>query len=258
MATPYKTIDVFSDGSYKVKPSPPTSVEWRWVRAPHDIERVNVDVGDFRYRGNVPEYSGDLHGGRVRANVIKAGKRLPEIYRFEPDHHTIADCDVQYMWWGLNSGLNAKRQSSLLDKGLMLMNGGAGLPGHINCLTGEGVNYGTYPRFDQARFMAGAYMLARREGDIAWISSMLKAEPIREAEEVLEHKEWWYWCVSLAPQGTSHLITRPSGVNSDGDPIPVRAPLITTHPVWLKWDELHWMDEDFVPTGKPEDALALF
>lgn len=226
---------------------------WRWVRAPHDIERVNVDTGDFRYRGNVPEYANNKLGGRVRANVIKAGKRLPEVYRFEPDHHTIADCDVQFMWWDLNSGLNAKRQSSLLDKGLMLMNGGAGLPGNINCLTGEGEQYGTYPRFDQARFMAGAFMLAKRVRDIAWISSMLKPEP-----NVLDHKEWWYWCVSVAPQGTSHLITRPSGINSDGPAIPVRAPIITTVPVWLRWDELHWMQDGFVPSGKPEDALLLF
>jgi hypothetical protein len=214
---------------------------------PHDVERVDVNAqpADFRYRGNLEAYKNALHGGPVRANVIKAGKRLPEIYRMDPDHHTIADCAVQKMWWGLNPDLNAMRMSSLMDDGLMLMNGGAGLPNHINCLTGEGKEYTTYPRFDEARLFAGTFVLVLRGGGIAYISSMLTTEPIKRAEDV--EQQWRCWATSVDPQGVPHLITRPSGVDSDGPDVPVQIPIITAEPVWLPWDELHWLPPEFVP-----------
>jgi hypothetical protein len=183
----------------------------------------------------------------VRANVIKAGKRLPEIYRLDPDHHTIADCPVQRMWRNLNPQLNDKKWSTLMDDGLMVMNGGAGMPGHINCITGEGKDEKTYPRFDQARCMAGAFVLALRDGDVGQIASMLTTNPIMSAAEVIGHQEWWYWATSVDPQGVPHLITRPSGPDSDGPDVPVRIPIITALPVSLPWADLHWLPPEFVP-----------
>lgn len=217
-----------------------TTPGYRWARVPHDVERVNVNAtrADFRYRGNVEEYRNDLHGGPPRLVVVEKQRRMPEVYRVDPDHHTIADCSVQKMWWGLNPELNAKRMSSLMGDGLAWMNNGAGMPWHYNCLTGEGEGL-TFPRFDQARLCGGAFVLAKRVGDVAHVASMLITEPIRSAAEVLPHQEWWYWATSVDPQGVPHLITRASGPNSDGPDVPVRIPIITALPVSLPWDELH-------------------
>ena len=226
-------------------PAPPVGL--RWARIPHDVERVNVDTGDFRYRADLPEYRDNPRGGPVRANVIKAGKRLPEVYRMNPDHHTLVKCPAQKLWRGLNPELNDERWSSLMDGGLAWMNGGAGMPGHINCITGEGSDETTYPRYDEARMCGGAMVLVWQDLTVAWIESMLSTEPVKTAAEVLPHQEWWYWGTAVDPSGDVHLITRPSGENSDGPPVGVRIINFTAQPVWLPADELHWLPDGFIP-----------
>ncbi len=213
-------------------------------RVPHDIERVNMNAihSDFRYRGNVPGFENALRLGPPRQSVLDTGDALPEVYRLDPEHSTLLMCPAQKMWWGLNSGLPARRQSTLLGNAFALTNN-TGFPGHYNCLTGEGKDLG-YPKFDQPRVCGGAVLFGTEKDGLLLISSMLSTNAILPASEVLKHIEWWYWVVSINPQGEINLITRPA---ADGSRIPVRAPLLTAKPVTLPLVELHRLPPGFIP-----------
>ncbi len=216
------------------------------ARVPHDVERVDVNalIPDLRYRGNVAEYRNDLRGGPPRGSA-DPGEPVPEVYRLDPLHATIADCAVQRMWRGISPDLSDERWSSLMGGNLGFMNKGAGMPGHYNCITGEGEGL-TFPRFDQPRVCGGAILYGTLSNGIYHISSILTSAGVPSAAEAMAHPEWWYYGTSVNISGEVNLITRPSGENSDGPNVPVRVPLVTAVPVSLPADELHILPPGFI------------
>jgi hypothetical protein len=210
----------------------------QYFRVPHDVERVNWNNKDFRYRGNVPGYESDLHGGPVRGVVTEYQKPYPEIYRMYPDHSTVVNCVWQKLWRSLNPDLSNAKWSTLMGTGLAWMNN-TGSPPHYNCITGEPEGVTTYPRFDAPRICGGAIVTGRVEGSRLWIDTMLVNNPPPPAPDALS-----YFGTSVSPDGSVNLIRR---LGIDGSYHPVRVPLVTTIAVYLPIAELHALADGPLP-----------
>lgn len=208
----------------------------QYYRVPHDIERVSMDADntDLRYRGNA--------GGKPRSSVLNTGEALPEMYRLDPEHHTILDCSFQRLWKNLNPDLSNAKWSTLLGNDIAWTNG-TGFPGHYNCLTGEGLGL-PFPRFDIPRVCGGAVLAGIEQDGRLWIDSMVVTRPAKPAGDVLRNPAWWFWATSINSQGEINFITR-EGI--DGNRYPVRVPLLTTYSVCLPLDQLHKLPLGFVP-----------
>jgi hypothetical protein len=233
------SVSVFSDGSLQVvHPSviaPPTMQHFR---VPHDVERVDWNAKDYRYRGNVDAYKGDLTGGEPRKIYgidpatglpVRILKPFPEVYRLKIDHQTIINCAWQHLWRALNPNLDNGKWSTLLGNKLAWTNG-TGFPGHWNCITGEDAGL-PLPRFDAPRICGGAIVTGHVEGSRLWIDTMLVNNPVPPAGDALS-----YFGTSVNPQGEINLIQR---LGLDGRYYPVRVPLVTTIAVYLPVAELH-------------------
>lgn len=197
-------------------------------RVPHDRERVSWNTGDMRYRGDENGWAREIYRDGYRVM-----EPFPEVYRLNPDHHTVLDCHWQRVWREMNPALSDKRWSALLGNGLAWTNN-TGFPGHRNCITGEDADK-PFPRFDQARVCGGALLHGRREGNRVWIETLLVGDKSLTASQILERPWLWYTAVSVSPDGSTQFITRPG---LDGMNYPVRVPLLTSLPVWLPYDEL--------------------
>jgi hypothetical protein len=240
------SVSVFSDGSLQVvHPSviaPPT-----YFRCPHDIERVDWNAKDYRYRGNVDAYKGDLTGGEPRkiysGDGVQIMKAFPEVFRLKPDHHTVLDCYWQGIWRDLNPMLSDGKWSTLLGNSLAWTNG-TGFPDHRNCITGEEPD-APFPRFDAPRACGGAIFKARKiENGMAWIETLLVTDKSRTASEILASRHLWFWGTSVNPSGEIGLIRR---LGIDGSYHPVRVPLVTTIAVYLPLAELHALADGPLP-----------
>lgn len=211
----------------------------QYYRVPHDIERVNWNAGDLRYRGNVPEYRDNPHGGPVRAVVTNAGDPMPEVYRLDPDHHTILDCYWQWIWRDMNVNISDKKWSTLLGNGLALTNN-TGFPGHYNCVTGEEkpdvIKPSVFPRFDTPRVMGGAILTGIEMGGLLYITSLLVNDHSTTLDQIVAVPWLWYWWTSVNPEGEVNYITREG---ADGEMYSVRVPLVTTQQVTLPLSHLH-------------------
>jgi hypothetical protein len=241
------SVSVFSDGSLQVvHPSviaPPTMQHFR---VPHDVERVDWNAKDYRYRGNVDAYKGDLTGGEPRKIYgidpatglpVRILKPFPEVYRLKIDHQTIINCAWQHLWRALNPNLDNGKWSTLLGNKLAWTNG-TGFPGHWNCITGEDAGL-PLPRFDAPRICGGAVVTGRVEGSRLWIDTMLVNNPPPPAPDALS-----YFGTSVSPDGSVNLIKR---FGIDGSYRPVRVPLVTTIAVYLPLAELHALADGPLP-----------
>src|SRR5689334_22728219 len=85
-------------------------------RVPHDIERININEDNFRFGG--PGY----RAGKVRRDVIRLGKRLPEVYRGWPDHTTPIGEAHQWQWRRINPDLSDEKFCTLLGDELAWTN----------------------------------------------------------------------------------------------------------------------------------------
>jgi hypothetical protein len=210
----------------------------QYYRVVHDVERVDWNAKDLRYRGNVDAYKGDLTGGEPRKIYgidpatglpVRILKPFPEVYRLKIDHQTIINCAWQHLWRALNPNLDNGKWSTLLGNKLAWTNG-TGFPGHWNCITGEDAGL-PLPRFDAPRICGGAIVTGRVEGSRLWIDTMLVNNPPPPAADAL-----CYYGTSVNPQGEINLIQR---LGLDGRYYPVRVPLVTTIAVYLPVAELH-------------------
>jgi hypothetical protein len=210
------------------------NINRRLYRVPHDIERVNWNEGDFRYRGNVTQYAIDPHGGPVRAPVIERNKGLPEIYRLDPDHHVILDCYWQWIWRKLNPELSNKKWATLLGNMLAWTNN-TGFPGHYDCINKVDTNL-PFPRFDQARINGGAVVVGDVVNGYLLIETLLTDRKNLTASQILASPWLWFWGTNITPKGTINFITR-DGL--DGVEYPVRVPLLTKMPAYLPISHFH-------------------
>jgi hypothetical protein len=240
------SVSIFSDGLLQVA-HPSLITPPSYFRCPHDVERVNWNAKDYRYRGNVDAYKGDLTGGEPRkiysGDGVQIMKAFPEVYRLKPDHHTVLDCYWQGIWRDLNPMLSDGKWSTLLGNSLAWTNG-TGFPDHRNCITGEEPD-APFPRFDAPRACGGAIFKAKRiENGMAWIETLLVTDKSRTASEILASRHLWFWGTSVNPSGEIGLIRR---LGIDGSYHPVRVPLVTTIAVYLPLAELHALADGPLP-----------
>jgi hypothetical protein len=177
----------------------------------------------------------------VRQVVLNTGDPMPEVYRLNPDHHTILNCAFQWLWRNINPDLSDKRWSALLGNRLAWTNN-TGFPGHVNCVLGEEMSK-SFPRFDQPRACGGAILTGTERSGLLHIESMLTFQPVMSAADVLADPTKWYWGTSVNPKGEVNLIMR---LGIDGQNYPVRVPLLSAQPVFLPLVELHKL-----PIGEP-------
>jgi hypothetical protein len=218
----------------------------QYYRVVHDVERVDWNAKDLRYRGNVDAYKGDLTGGEPRKIYgidpatglpVRILKPFPEVYRLKIDHQTIINCAWQHLWRALNPNLDNGKWSTLLGNKLAWTNG-TGFPGHWNCITGEDAGL-PLPRFDAPRICGGAVVTGRVEGSRLWIDTMLVNNPPPAPADALS-----YFGTSVSPDGSVNLIKR---FGIDGSYRPVRVPLVTTIAVYLPLAELHALADGPLP-----------
>jgi len=211
----------------------PTSKQY--YRVPHDIERMNVDQDDYRYRVDgsrgKPRTVNDEHGEQIL-------NPFPEVYRCVPFQHIIIDCSFQKLWRQLNPMLSNEKWSSLLGNKLAWTNG-TGFPGHYNCITGmdEGK---PFPRFDQPRFCGGAIITGIEIDKRLKIDAMATELPVMKAAEVMSNIHYWYYGTSVYPDGHIGLIRR---LGTDGKYHPVIIPNMMSWQIYLPLNELHKLDK---------------
>jgi len=215
----------------------------QYYRVPHDVERVNWNASDLRYRGNVKGYQNNLYGGPVRNIVTSTGDPMPEVYRLDPDHHTILDCYWQWKWRNMNPNLSEKKWGTLMGSGLALTNN-TGSPPHYNCVTGEPEGVKTFPRFDIPRAMGGTILTGIAMNGLLYITSLLVNDHSTTLDQIVAVPWLWYWWTSVNPEGEINYITR-EGI--DGKRYPVRVPLVTTQQVTLPLSHLHKLPLGAVP-----------
>lgn len=210
-------------------------------RKPHDIEIYSYDSGDWRYGG-----AGYRSGRRRSAAALNP---MPEVYRLEPDHVTLLNCDCQRLWWELNPELSARTQSTLLDNGLAFCNHGTGFPYRHNCLTGEHPELKD-PAFDAPRDCGGALHKGIEQDGYLMIESILTTKPIPAGRDVIDKPWLWYWMTSVRPDGGINIVRRTS---LTGALVPVKIPLITNQPVKIRLD---FLDKLPIGTATSPDYLG--
>jgi hypothetical protein len=208
----------------------------QYYRVPHDVERVDWNKGDLRYRtdGSRGEPRKIYTVNPITGQKEQILNAFPEVYRLAPDHHTVLNCAFQWLWRSINPDLSDKKWSTLLGNKLAWTNN-TGFPGHANCVLQEEMSK-PMPRFDQARVCGGAILTGTERNGLLWIESMLINNPVMDPQDVLNDRSKWYWGTSVNPEGEVNLITRPG---LDGRNYPVRVPIVTAQPVFLPLVELH-------------------
>lgn len=195
-------------------------------RVPRDVERMNYNTGDWRIRT-------DGTRGPVRETVTVKGKAQPEVFRVYPLHHVVLDCSWQKLWRELNPMLSDDKWSTLLGNELFLTNN-TGFPGKYNCITGADKGK-PFPRFDQFRLCSNAIVSGTELRNSLWLDTMLTADPVKRASEVMKIKHYWFYGTSVNPRGDTNYITR---VGIDGLRHKVIIPVVTSQPVYIPLDEL--------------------
>lgn len=203
-------------------------------RVPHDIERYNVDLDDWRYSGT--------KWGVVRKEIRDAGVARPEIYRVYPDQTTRIGEKHQWLWKNINPELSKLKWRTLLGNELAWTNG-TGFPGHRDYVNRMDLDLG-YPTFHAPLVNGGMILEGVEDGNIVWIKSLLTSDSVPTEDELLK-THMWSWGVSVIPRdGSINYITR---LGVDGIYKKVRIPLITAQKIWLPKDELHKLPYGFEP-----------
>lgn len=216
------------------KPELPVLPTIQLWRVPHDVERYNIDAGDFRYAG--------ARVGVVRKTIRDAGVARPEIYRCYPDHTTRIGEKHQWLWKDINPELSGYRWRTLLGNKLAWTNQ-TGFPGHKDFVNKLDLTLG-YPTFHATLVNGGMILEGEEDGNIVWIKSLLVNEPVPSADDLLKtHK--WFWGTSVIPSsGDIGMITR---LGVDGTYKKVKIPFLTTLRVYLPKAELHKLPLNSIP-----------
>lgn len=231
-----RLIEILNDGSFRVEEqtSIPSSI---YCRAPHDIERYNVNTDNYTYLPGSQK-------GYVREVVVQNNTSLPEVYRFLPFHSVPLTEPLQWLWRNINPELSAEKWSTLMDDSLAWCNqtGIGGDNPRANYVLGH--NLDAKPvAFDQVRFCGGAIFKVSITGGTAFIETINAINP-PSAEFVLNNPHLWYWGTSVSPKGYIYYIKR---MGKDGTLKNVRIPLITARQVYLPLSELHVLPEGIFP-----------
>lgn len=212
----------------------PLSVQlWR---IPHDCERIDVQVGNFRYGGN------GYRAGRVRAAVANSGNPMPEVYRVSPDQTTPIGEAHQWLWRGINPDLSNEKFCTLFGNTLAWTNG-TGFPGRRNYILQKDMDK-ELPRFHAAIINGGAVVEGEERYGQVYIRSMLISGSVPFSGELLDDPRLWFWGTSVNVRGEINYITR---LGVDGQYHPVRVPILTKFPIWLPASELHKLPPGFLP-----------
>lgn len=228
---------VIGDRKFVPQEPEPAVPSVTYYRAPHDLERYNVNIDNYTYIKS--------RLGYVRNVVVTGGKSMPEVYRFLPFHHVILTERLQWLWRNINPELSDEKWSTLLGYFLAWCNGtGFGDPTdpRANYITGENLGKPD-PAFDQARFCGGAIFKGTTIGNVIYITTIPSYNP-PSAEFVLKNSHLWYWGTSVSPKGDIYYIRR---LGLDGTLKKVRIPLITSKAVYLPKTELHQLPEGTFP-----------
>jgi len=219
---------------------PPTVQLWR---IPHDVERVNFDAKDYRYRPNI----GMTGRGPVRAAVTVSGNPRPEVYRLQPDQTTPIDEAHQWLWRNINLELSPDKFCTLFGNTLAWTNN-TGFPGHRNYILNKDMDK-ELPRFHAPLANGGQIVEGEeREGKV-YIKSLLMSDPTPTADYVMSNHLWSYG-TSVNTQGEINIIAR---LGRDGQYKNVRVLFMTKYPVWLPAVELHKL-----APGEMPDARKIF
>lgn len=202
----------------------------QFYRVPHDIERMNVDGDDLRYRADGSRGTPRTVRNELGEPILKA---FPEVYRMFPGGPVVLDCTCQRLWKDLNPKLSNKKWATLLGNKLAWTNR-TGFPGHYDCINNLETD-ATFPRYDEPRVCGGAIVTGTVVGDKLWIDSIRNNNI--PSLQVVQASPWlWYWGVSVSPDGSVQIITR-DGI--DGVNYGVIIPQFTDEPVYIPLNELH-------------------
>jgi hypothetical protein len=202
-------------------------------RVPHDIERYNVDVDDFRYAG--------ARVGVVRKKIRESSKSRPEIFRVNPDHTTRLGEGHQWLWKNINPELSNMKIRTLYGNYLAWTNQ-SGFPGRRDYVNRMDMDKGL-PNFDAPRVNGGQILEGVEDGEKVWLKSLLITDPIPSTNSFLE-SGMWAWGISISPRGNIYYINR---LGIDGTYKKVRIPFITAQRVWLPKNELHKLSQGELP-----------
>lgn len=209
----------------------PTIQLWR---VPHDVERYNLDAGDFRYAGK--------RVGVVRKEIRDAGVARPEIYRCTPDHTTPIGEAHQWLWRNINPELSGDKWRSLLGNYLAWTNQ-SGFPGRHDFVNNKDVNE-SLPNFHASLVNGGWVFEGEEDGNKVWINNLLISDPIPNVVAFLASRKWSYGTSVIPKTGNINIITR---LGMDGNYKQVRIPFLTKRRVYLPKDELHKLPNGFIP-----------
>jgi hypothetical protein len=231
-----RLISVLSNGEIKVEGQSSSAV---YYRAPHDIERFNVNIDDYKYISNT------TIKGPVRDVVTITNTSLPEVYRLKPFHSVGLNATLQWLWKNINPEIGGEKWSTLLDYKLAWCNSsGFGQPDKPRANYVLGKNIGNNdPYFDFSRYCGGAFFKGVIDDSLLRIDAISAFNP-PSAETVLNNPHLWYWGTSVSPRGYVYYIRR---MGLDGTMKKVRIPLIVEKPVHIPLNELHRLPEGFLP-----------
>lgn len=216
----------------QVAPPPDNAL---YLRAPHDMERLDFDDGDFTY---IPNSGTPNARGHIREVVRTRKVAMPEVYRLLPWHSVPLTAPLQHLWYGINDELSVDKWWTLMGSALAFTNNATGhSPGNPRANYVAGTNLDKEPpAFDQARFTGGHIFRGRKDGSRAILETIRVDKPLPTAQELLNAKHLWFYATSISPSGRIQYFQR---LGKDGTYKRVRIPLFTTREVWLPFADLH-------------------
>lgn len=221
-----------------------TKIQPTYYRAPHDTERVNIDLEKDQYIPNTPR---PWEIGVIRKSVRLKQKALPEVYRFEPFYSLVLTENLQLLWKAINPEISNDKWWSLVGDGLAWCNEGAGhSQAHpkADFVSRKRLDYKP-PSFDIIRYCGGAQFKSKwTDEKRIGIETINIYEKLPTPTELLYKKHLWYYGTSISPTGRIQYIMR---MGLDGQLKKVRIPLYTSQDVFIKKSELHKTTEWIEP-----------
>lgn len=195
----------------------PTPSKKYWL-VPHDKMRYNYDdekSGGWRFN---PKINGPTrHSASIAAQ--------PEVYRLDPEDGFILPEPFKDLICNINPEFDRDKALSVLNPALAFCNG-------------------EYGRFDQTRVMGGWIVSGKIDNDKLWINTVRINDPVPTAQQVLNDKSLWNWCVSVRPDGFINYFHRRA---SDGTMKRIRMIIFSQNPIYIPLNELYPLPDGFFP-----------
>lgn len=215
-----------------------------YYRAPHDTERINFDLSDFRY---IPNTVKPWNVGPIRKSVRDKQAALPEVYRFLPHHSVVLTEKLQLLWYGINTEISKEKWRTLLGSALAFTNNSTGFGGsecHSDYVNKKNLDCSP-PSFDFVRFTGGAMFRGKTVGNNVYIDYINVFRPLPTVAQLLSNKFLWFYATSISPTGRIQYIMR---LGTDGELKRIKIPIFGTHDLYLPKAELHQLaNETYSP-----------